>query len=347
MAFGQDVLSGFFGNDYVRDFAHASKTFRTNGYENSPRLKFLFHVYFNLNTVGVPPLRTIFQNGQQSTIGLLVKDIELPKFKIDHDVMNQYNRKRIVQKRINYDPINLTFHDDGGDLIRNMWYNYYSYYYKDPSQSYQGRPNLPSDTGINTARATGFDYNVRDIYENNRAVNDWGYIGESYFDGSNAASGKQPFFKDITIYGFDQHRYAAYVLINPMIISWSHDQYDYSAGDGVMEHKVAIAYETVKYYNGEVGKERPDTNAAGFADPNAYDTRPSPISRPGSTGSVLGQGGLLDAGIGVITDLQKGSLTGLLSAARTIGSASRQKYDFKQEGINLVKAAIPKGPFPK
>ena len=45
MAFGQDFLNTFFGNDFLKDYTHASKTFRTNGYENAPRLKFLFHVY--------------------------------------------------------------------------------------------------------------------------------------------------------------------------------------------------------------------------------------------------------------------------------------------------------------
>ena len=79
MAFGQDFLSAFFGNDYVRDYSHASKTFRSNGYENSPRFKFNFHVYFNINTTQIPALRNAFSQ-DQSTIGILVKNIELPKF---------------------------------------------------------------------------------------------------------------------------------------------------------------------------------------------------------------------------------------------------------------------------
>ena len=105
MAFGQDFLKTVFGNDYLRDYRHASKTFRTNGYENSPRFKFLFHVYFNLND-SIPALRNgpqaVFGNNDTSTIGLLVKNIDLPKYQIDTEVLNQYNRKRIIQKKINY-----------------------------------------------------------------------------------------------------------------------------------------------------------------------------------------------------------------------------------------------------
>ena len=89
MAFGQDFLNSFFGNDNVRDYTHASKVFRSNGYENSPRTKFLFHVYFNLNTTQIPQLGNIFSTPDTSTIGLLVKTIDLPKFQVDVETLNQ------------------------------------------------------------------------------------------------------------------------------------------------------------------------------------------------------------------------------------------------------------------
>jgi hypothetical protein len=105
MAFGQDFLKGFFGNDYLKDYSHASKTFTTAGYENSPKFKFLFHVFFNINTTQLPRMQNnlLYTAGEQSTIGMLVKNIELPKFRIDTEVMNQYNRKRVIQKKIESD----------------------------------------------------------------------------------------------------------------------------------------------------------------------------------------------------------------------------------------------------
>ena len=98
MAWGQDFLKAFFGNDYLKDYTHASKTFRSNGYENSPRYKFLFHVYFNLNTVEIPALRDIFAAGEQSTIGILVKNIELPKYTVDVDNVELYHDNRYDQQ---------------------------------------------------------------------------------------------------------------------------------------------------------------------------------------------------------------------------------------------------------
>ena len=330
MAFGQDFLKGFFGGQGLKDYAHASKTFRTNGYEYAPRNKFLFHCYFNINTSEVRPLQAVFSETEKSTIGLMVKTIELPKFKMDTEVLNQYNRKRLIQKKINYDPVQVTFHDDGGDLTRSMWYNYYAYYYKDPNQQYGGASNQNGSSGA-IQSLPGFSYNNRDIYANDRPVNDWGFIGESYNQsnsgsggvgsGGDQSSGKPPFFKDITIYGMDQHKWVSYVLINPLIQSWNHDTYNYSEGAGVMQNTMSIQYETVKYYSGAIGAVRPDTNVKGFADPAYYDNIRSSISRPGSTSTVLGQGGLLDAGIGIVQDLQSNGVAGVIGAIQTAGTA--------------------------
>ena len=330
MTWGQDFLTGFIGAQGLKDYAHASKTFRSNGYELAPRNKFLFHVYFNLNTSEIPSLGRIYTTSEKSVIGLLVKTVQLPAFTIDTETLNQYNRKRIIQKKINYQPVQLTMHDDGGDVSRTLWYNYYSYYYKDPNQAYGSASNQNGSIG-QVANEPGFSYNTRDIYSPNRPVNDWGYIGEAYDQGNAGGTGigsggdqytgKPAFFKDITIYGMDQHKWASYVLINPLIKDWRHDQYNYSEGGGTMENTLTIEYETVKYYTGAIGGSRPDTNVKGFADPAHYDNIRSSLARPGSTRSVLGQGGLLDAGIGIVEDLQSGGVTGIIGAVQKAGTA--------------------------
>ena len=131
MSFGQDFLQGFLGSDGLKDYSHASKTFRPNGYNLSPRNKFLFHVYFTLNTSQIPALQASMGTGTDIVeIGLLVKNIQLPNYTMGVETMNQYNRKRLVQTKIEYNPVKIEFHDDTGDRVRNMWYNYFSYYYK-------------------------------------------------------------------------------------------------------------------------------------------------------------------------------------------------------------------------
>jgi hypothetical protein len=176
----------------------------------------------------------------------------------------------------------------------------------------------------------GFAYNARDIYANDRVVNDWGYVGESYDQGNagsggvgsggDQSSGKPAFFRDITIYGMDQHKWVSYTLINPLIKSWDHDTYNYSEGGGTMQNSMTIDYETVKYYSGAIGGVRPDTNVVGFADPAYYDNIRSSLARPGSTQTVLGQGGLLDAGFGIIEDLQSGGVAGIIGSVQKAGT---------------------------
>lgn len=339
-SFGQDFLKGFIGEGQgLRDYTHASRTFRTNAYELKPRFKFLFHVTFSINTQEIPALKGAFGDQDVTNLSMVVKTADLPKYNIQTETLNQYNRKRVIQTKLNYEPVTLTFHDDGGDVVRNMWYQYYSYYYKDPTQQYGSPNNTNGSVGASANRQAGFGYNARDIYNDQRVgnVNDWGYIGESFSDGTNSVvsggTGKPPFFRDIRIYGLDQHKFAEYILINPIITNWNHDQYDYAQGAGTMQNTMTIAYETVKYSSGAVSGARPDVNIKGFADPAHYDTTRSPIAREGSQATIFGQAGLLDTASGILEDLSSGSVLGLIGAAQ---KASTAVNTFKDKNIKSL-----------
>ena len=348
---GDQILKGFIGTEPLRDYTHASRTFTTNSYELKPRYKFLYHVSFTINTQEIPYLRGVFSNDDLQKLSLLVKTADLPKYNVKNETLNQYNRKRVIQTQIEYQPVNITFHDDGGDNARKLWYYYFSYYYQDPTQQYLP-PNVTNGSvGASANRQAGFGYNARDIYNDVLQVKDWGYIGETWKNGFCGPGGKPPFFSDIRIYGMDQHKFAEYVLINPLITSWAHDQYNYSEGSGTMQNTMTIAYETVKYYEGAVGKPRPDQNVHGFGDPTHYDQTLSPISRPGSRANFMGQGGLLDAAGGILEDLQSGGPLGLIGAAQKAGTAyntfkgknlkSIAVNEAVALGTNVVKGAIP------
>jgi hypothetical protein len=348
--FGQDFLQGFFGNNNLRDYRHASRVFTTNAYELKPRFKFLFHVSFTLNFEEIPALRGAIGVDDATNLSYVVKTVDLPKYTINTETLNQYNRKRVIQTKVEYDPVSIVFHDDGGDVVRNIWYNYFSYYYKDPTQKYLNENNQNGSLGASANRTAGFGYNARDIYADDRIVNDWGYIGETFNDGTSSASGKPPFFKDIRIFGFDQHKFAEYILINPVITNWSHDQYDYSQGNGIMQNTMTVAYETVKYYSGAAG-EAASGAVPGFANASHYDTTKSALARPGSTSTIFGQGGLLDAAGGIVEDLQSGSLLGAIGAVQKAGTAyntfkdkdlkSLTKSEAVSLGVGALTAAIP------
>ena len=384
--FFDNVLKGFLGSDYLKDYRHASKTFRSAGYANAPRLKYLFHVYFNINTTEIPGLTKLFGARDSSRISVLTKSVQLPNYTFDVYTMNQYNRKRNIQTKINYEPVQVDFHDDSSDIVRSLWFAYYNYFYKDPSQAYGGNqstqstntgaggalsnlvngliPNdisniLPSggldglfggSKGAGSSRGNGADQNLRDIYENDRIGNDWGYMGE----GVGGATNKPQFFKDITVYGFNQHSFVSYTLVNPIITDFRHDTYDYSAGGDTMSNSMTIKYESVKYGSGAIGTSQ----VPGFASPEYYDNEPSALSRPGSTNSFFGQGGILDAGVGAFEDLSSGNLLGAaVKGARAVYTYNKMespsdtfKEEVNQETRNVISSTTGRestggGPF--
>jgi hypothetical protein len=297
-----DVAGALFGNAILRDYTHAAKTFRTNSYENAPKLKFLFHTYFSINPTNYP-ISTNF--------GLLVKEIKLPQFSFNTVQLNQYNRKRIIQTKIKYDPIDITFHDDNGNHVTQLWESYYRYYYNDtvkPGNVLPGNAGAPVTGGPN-------NYNSRNIYnpDLSRDTN-WGFNG-----GQTDSTGKKaPFFKNITIFGFNQHNYTAYTLVNPVITSFGHDTYNYSEGGGTMTNRMSIDYETVVYNYGNLDGRSPGNIVSGFGDTAHYDTQLSPIAIGGSNGVVLGAGGLIDAAGGAINNLASGNIIGAIADASAV-----------------------------
>jgi hypothetical protein len=313
MAFGQENLQPFPPGQGLRDYTHASKIFRSAGYDLLPRNKFLYYVYFNLNT-NIPAVANLVSGGKSSVIGLMAKSAQLPGYQVDVQVMNQYNRKRLTQTKINYNPAQIVLHDDNSDLIRNMWYQYYQYYYSDPAYKYGNTPNQSGSLGEIASQLSGFSYNSNDTYNATRPVQHWGLSGQGYSNPSlqslasslllGPASGVQPFFNDITIYGMSQKTFAQYTMINPLITEWLHDTYDYSQGNGIMTHTMTIRYEAVKYYSGAIGGEQPSSQVPGFADPANYDTTISPIAAPGSNDQVEIQGTLRSVPQGNKQDLQ-------------------------------------------
>jgi len=323
------AAKGFFTNDYLRDYTHASKTFLSNGYGYAPKYKFLFHVYFDTNDSEITALQEPNMPSDRN-YGLAVKSVQLPKYTFDTHTFNQYNRKRLVQTKIKYDPIQIEFHDDNSNLINKLWYAYYSYYYKDANQS--DPVNTLSTVKLGDRRKTS-DINSRNIY--NKSISqdsDWGYIGEP--DTSSQSFRKVPFFRSINIYGFNQHSFILYRLMNPLIQSFSHDQYSYSATSEMMTNTMQIEYETVKYYTGAVDGKNPSQVVSKFGEDAHYDKRVSPLASPGSNSSIMGQGGLIASAGGILEDIENGNILG---AVRGINNTAKQ-FKNPQTLINSVKS---------
>ena len=336
--FLQGTENGFLDSVYLKDYSHANKTFTRNGFQNAPKFKWLYHVYFSINKFLITNNALAFPD--TTNYGLLVKSIELPKFNLGIQECNQYNRKRYVQTKINYEPVRVVFHDDNGNQVRNLWYNYYSYYYNDPSQPMQGQAN--SAIAVPNGNSVA-NLNTRNIYDPDISKQkDWGYTGEiSDITLNNNLNYKVPFFKSIKIYGFNQHNFALYELINPIVENFTHDSYAYAEDRGTMENSMSIRYESVKYFDGALNGANPSAIVEQFAEPGTYDTRVSPISRPGNNANIMGQGGLVDAGEGILNDLSNGNILGAIQTAGLTARAWKNPQQILQAAqTELLKGAI-------
>ncbi len=243
------------------NYRHAERLFIDNNFRLSPRTKFLFYVRFDINTFAARS--TSFTDKHRQEIGLLVKATDLPKFNFDSVIKNQYNRKKILYKNFNYEPLNITFRDDSHGIINALWALYYGYYIADRTQ-----PEY--------AYATDNHYRSTDSAANNYRFG---------LDNDKTAN----FINQIEIFTMSRRRFVGYTLVNPRIKSWNHGDMDYSASD-FNESQMTLEFEAVRYSAGDVGYDSPQ----GFATLH-YDSVPSPLSVAGGGVSTLfGSGGVLD-----------------------------------------------------
>jgi hypothetical protein len=117
----------------LRDQQHASKMFTADQFRLAPKHNFLFHVAFNINKNALTNPAIVQRYGQE--INMLVKSADIPSITVQNEVLNQYNRKKIVQYQSSVKEVKIKFHDDNMGLINQVWQQYYSYYYADPSSA--------------------------------------------------------------------------------------------------------------------------------------------------------------------------------------------------------------------
>ena len=204
------------GEVKLRDFAHAARTFTSSpGYSLAPKTGFSFHARI------VYSRGDVFAGGLTNTLSVLTKSADLPKFNIETETLNKYNKKEIVQKKITYEPLTLTFHDDSDNTVRDFWLAYNQYYYVDS--------NLPQQA-----------YEIDDTYSPERLSSRYGL--------DTGRTGR--FISHIELYSMGNHVYTKYVLVNPMVTSFDFDTHDYSDGGKVMSARMQVEFENVLYAEG-------------------------------------------------------------------------------------------------
>jgi len=236
-------------------------------------------------------------------VGILAKQVDLPKFTMQTEILNQYNRKVVVQKQLTYSSVAITFHDDMANATTDMWKHYYQYNIADSF----------SKTNIDSKFQ---DTKYKDYIDPNN----------SFYGLSNGQKTRVPFFTSIDVYQLHKQRFTSFKLVNPVIKEWAHDQLDQTQGNRMLTSKMTVDYETVVYNTdatNRVTKENP-----GFTSRH-YDNTPSPL-RIGGKGnnSIFGTGGIINGA---------GEVFGNLASIASGNASPLDILNTAIKGGNLIK----------
>jgi hypothetical protein len=309
------VTGGLFGTSaQLRDQQHANRMYVANTYARAPKVGFLYFVQFNLEKVALTDPSWAGSQKNIDIVGLLVKRMDLPKFNIATETLNQYNRKTVVQTKLTYGNVNLEFHDDNSDITTNLWKNYYKFYYMDGQ--YGGNKSHPPEYADTKYNSTDYRYGLRTSN---------GYQGD--------------FFKSIDVYVMHQHNFTQMTLINPKIVSWEHDNVNQEEGTKILSSKMTLAYESVVYKQGKISKKE----ESGAFTAKYYDTTPSPLSVGGlGTNTLFGAGGAIAGANSVLNSFSEGNILGGLIQAKNLSRnlSSITSASLKQEGYSMVSGVL-------
>ena len=310
-SFFSDIRTGFeslSGRVTLKDYQHASKLFVDSNFRLLPKEGYLFHVAFDFDP-SVPYGRTV--PGAKIEAGLLVKEVTLPTFSVDKKVFSSYNRKTVVQSKVNYGDVDITFHDDANNTTTALWQEYFKYYYGDSTK--------PEEL-----------YHIKTKY-NERAATDWGFIPPN-----------TPFFRSIRIYSLSQHKYTGYILVNPIITDWrggNHATTD--QGEGTLENRMTVAYENILFSHGDIVEAADEPK---YFTELHYDNKVSPLGKGqgnANPASIFGAGGAINTVDDVFSNLANGNVLGAASSAiHGFKNFSDIKATLKDEAWNIGRDIV-------
>ena len=302
-----DWRSGFLGQllggDTLKDYQHAARLYVDDVFRLAPKSKFLYHVVFNF-AEGNP-----LTGASKTELGMLVKRCDLPQYSFNVEMKNSYNYKNYVTTGVSYQPVNITLHDDMGDVATAFFKSYYQHYFNDTSQP----------EGMYVGPRGNFASQYSSKYS-------WGRnVVNSYFS-------------SISIFQLNRQRFTEYKLMNPIITDYNNGSLDQTEGAGISDQTFSVSYSGVKLEAGTVSRDNPQ----GFATYH-YDNSPSPnsplgggadsifglIGGAGTALGLLGEGNILGAGLVAANVYEK------IKSGRAVKGA-------KEEIIGIGKDAIKK-----
>lgn len=254
--------SGAKGN--LGDYQHAARLYVDNNMRLAPKFKFLYHVVLNVNPFAIER-SPLIQFIDKRELNILARSADLPRYNLQTETLNQYNRKKVIHTGVSYTPVNIEFHDDNAGLTTLFWESYLRYYYTDSNYTERNADNTPKisyDAFAKSTNGINSSYGPSEI--------------QNYKYGLDRANKTQSFFSSIQIFQMhpqeSRSTFTSCTLINPYITNFDHDQVSQENSD-LSINRMTIAYEAVQYNRGLTTE---GSSPTGFAETH-YDKVPSPL----------------------------------------------------------------------
>jgi hypothetical protein len=269
---------------YEKSSRHASYNFNQDSnalYRNQPRFPFEYYIDIKINRDGSSGdfFSKFYNNASWGQVQPLVKTVEMPAFKIQTDPLNQYNRKRLSQTRIDFEPVKVVFHDVADGKTLKFWEMYYRYYFQDGNEpgknepvQQTGKPGAMTTESFLKNITPSFNPNLANLPDSVKNL----FSGQKFpgVNSSTTGNGSKDKLENIVTDVMDNHkfgfnletvqnvrnligaidiyqvhggRFNQVTLVNPRIASFSHDTLNYATGDKTLELTFTFEYEYAYY----------------------------------------------------------------------------------------------------
>lgn len=212
------------GSYYEHGPTHASANYNLDNSGHltlQPRMAYQYYVNFVLTEAAADQLAVLQMTKYDvRDIQPFVHTVTMPSFKIEGDILNEYDRSRISHTKLNKDNVSLTLYDVVNGATLKLWQAYYEFYFKDGIQR-PGNDKAPVDTSTEKY-FDAFGYNLTNV------------DADRYF------------FDYIEIAMVHGSREQKITLHHPKIVAFEHGQMSFEDSK-LIELKYSFEYEYAEY----------------------------------------------------------------------------------------------------
>lgn len=217
---GANLEGAYFASSQLAHRMFGQQEIHSNG--NSPFLGFQYFVKFNFNSANKALIEHHSGYLKPGTdYAPIIQSIDMPSMSVSTDKLNEYNRWRISQTNIEYEPVKMSVFDSVSGSGLGLWKMYYYYYFKD-AEFPGDLTNLTPTPDAWTRSSSSFGYHLEEVGNDRYLIT------------------------SIDIFQIHQNKFTKTRLHNPRISDFSHGELAYE-DSGAVKLDFTFEYESVSY----------------------------------------------------------------------------------------------------